>query len=95
MVEPVPGNPGPGDALSTSRVHSASLGGQEWRRLAITLVPVAGERVTLRRVGRSGSADAGASSTARRIVSIAIRISSWAKAAPMQRRVPPPNGIQE
>ena len=30
----------------------------------------------------------------RRIVSIATRISSWAKAAPIQRRVPPPNGTQ-
>ena len=55
----------------------------------------AGDIVTLRRIGRSGSVDAGRRSHSRMIVWSATRISSWANAAPMQRRVPPPNGTHE
>jgi hypothetical protein len=57
-------------------------------------VPVTGEIVTLRRTGRSSSDEAARSPIERRIVSIASSISMRAKAAPMQRLVPPPNGIQ-
>ena len=47
----------------------------------------------LRRAAVSGAAIPGASSKRRSTVASTIFISCWAKAAPRQRRRPPPNGI--
>ena len=60
---------------------------------AITIVPRAGENVTLRRATFSAVEEAGRSARRRTISSSATRISISANAAPMQRRTPPPNGI--
>ena len=61
----------------------------------LTGVPSRGERVTLRRAGTSGAGSALRSSQRLRTARSTIRISNSAKAAPRQRRMPPPNGIQE
>src|SRR5687767_15375338 len=54
--------------------------------ISSTRTPPRGDSVTLRRVIRSGRGSAASSLTDSRIVRSATRISSWAKAAPMQRR---------
>jgi hypothetical protein len=47
----------------------------------------------LRRTVRSGRGSAGSNVKRRSTAPSTIFISCWAKAAPMQRRRPPPNGI--
>src|SRR6266536_2972453 len=64
------------------------------RRTSKAGVPLRGERVTFRRTIGSGRDVAGRSSARCSTVRSTTRISNSAKAAPMQRRVPPPNGIQ-
>ena len=60
----------------------------------MTRDPDPGVIVMLRRLVRSGPGDAAPTVWPASIARITIRISSIAKLAPMQRRRPPPNGIQ-
>ena len=96
--------PGPGRDLRPGRVPRAparrcSNGSRRFARAngrstRTAGVPPRGDRVTLRRTIFSGRSLAGRRVARRRIVDSTTRISSSANAAPMQRRVPPPNGIQ-
>ena len=75
-------------------VGGGRAGAQLRGRSSLTLVPLPGARVMLRTLTFSGPGS-GALSSARWTNSRSmIRISYSAKAAPMQRRTPPPKGIQ-
>ena len=80
-------------ACARSSAVAADGAGSKRPSHAITIVPRAGENVTLRRATFSAVEEAGRSARRRTISSSATRISISANAAPMQRRTPPPNGI--
>ena len=65
------------------------------RRSITTVVPLPGARVMLRGFTLSGRGSGALSSVRSMIAPSTIRISYSAKLAPMQRRTPPPKGIQE
>jgi hypothetical protein len=76
---------------------SGGEGGCSWgtrRRSSTTRAPRAGAMVMLRILGRSDRGLAARSSVRSTIARRTIPISDWAKAAPTQRRTPPPKGIQ-
>jgi hypothetical protein len=60
----------------------------------MTRAPREGTTVTCCVRGRSGRPDAARSFTRRSTSRSTTFISVWANDAPMQRRTPPPNGIQ-
>ena len=74
--------------------EEAERGGQRSGRSSLTRVPLPGARVMLRILTRSGLGSGALSSARSRIARRTTRISYSAKAAPMQRRTPPPKGIQ-